>query len=86
MNCSVKQKNWGASSDSAVVDEDMFAERPFSSMLRNLGQAIGIPEKNVYAVKKILERPEVREKLAAVGGTFMFSHKGRRISPCGWYD
>ena len=65
----------GASSDSAVVDEDMFAERPFSSMLRNLGQAIGIPEKNVYAVKKILERPEVREKLAAVGGTFMFSHK-----------
>ena len=63
------------SSDSAVVDEEMFAERPFSSMLRNLGQAIGIPDKNVYAVKKILERPEVQEKLAAVGGTFLFSHK-----------
>jgi|TARA_Y100000310_G_scaffold313453_1_gene361841 protein-export membrane protein SecD len=65
----------GASSDSEVVDEDMFAERSFSSMLRNLGQEIGIPEKNVYAVKKILERPEVQEKLAAVGGTFLFSHK-----------
>jgi len=65
----------GASSDSEVVDEDMFAERPFSSMLRNLGQEIGIPEKNAYAVKKILERPEVQEKLAAVGGTFLFSHK-----------
>ena len=64
-----------ASSDSAVVDENIFAERPFSAMLRNLGQTIGVPEKNVYAVKKILERPEVQEKLAAVGGIFLFSHK-----------
>jgi len=64
-----------ASSDSAVVDENIFAERPFSAMLRNLGQTIGVPEKNVYAVKKILERPEVQEKLAAVGGMFLFSNK-----------
>ena len=64
-----------ASSDSAVVDENIFAERPFSAMLRNLGQTIGVPEKNVYAVKKILERAEVQEKLAAVGGKFLFSHK-----------
>ena len=64
-----------ASSDSAVVDENIFAERPFSAMLRNLGQTIGVPEKNLYAVKKILERPEVQEKLAAVGGMFLFSHK-----------
>jgi len=64
-----------ASSDSAVVDENIFAERPFSAMLRNLGQTIGVPEKNVYAVKKILGRPEVQEKLAAVGGKFLFSHK-----------
>ena len=64
-----------ASSDSAVVDENIFAERPFSAMLRNLGQTIGVPEKNIYAVKKILERPEVQEKLATVGGKFLFSHK-----------
>jgi len=64
-----------ASSDSAVVDENIFAERPFSAMLRNLGQTIGVPEKNVYAVKKILERAEVQEKLATVGGKFLFSHK-----------
>ena len=63
------------STDSAVVDENIFAERPFSAMLRNLGQTIGVPEKNLYAVKKILERPEVQEKLAAVGGMFLFSHK-----------
>ncbi|MEA1882199.1 MAG: protein translocase subunit SecD [Candidatus Marinimicrobia bacterium] len=65
----------GASSDSAVVDQKMFAERPFSSMLRNLGQSIGVPEKNTYAIRKILERPEVQEKLAAIGGIFRFSHK-----------
>lgn len=64
-----------ALSDSAVVDENIFAERPFSAMLRNLGQTIGVPEKNVYAVKKILERAEVQEKLATVGGKFLFSHK-----------
>ena len=64
-----------ASTDSAVVDENIFAERPFSAMLRNLGQTIGVPEKNLYAVKKILERPEVQEKLAAAGGMFLFSHK-----------
>ncbi|MBN4081008.1 protein translocase subunit SecD [Caldithrix abyssi] len=64
-----------ASFDSAVVDENMFADRPFSSMLRNLGQSIGVPEQNAYAVKKILERPEVQEKLAAAGGIFLFSHK-----------
>lgn len=63
------------STDSAVVDENIFAERPFSAMLRNLGQTIGVPEKNLYAVKKILERPEVQEKLAAAGGMFLFSHK-----------
>ena len=38
-----------ASTDSAVVDENIFAERPFSAMLRNLGQTIGVPEKNLYA-------------------------------------
>ena len=70
-----ESENSDTQSDSAVVDENIFAERPFSAMLRNLGQTIGVPEKNIYAVKKILERPEVQEKLAAVGGIFLFSHK-----------
>ena len=61
--------------DSAIVNENIFAERPFSAMLRNLGNTIGVPDKNVYAVRKMLEKPEVQEKLASVGGTFLFSHK-----------
>ena len=61
--------------DSGVTNENILKDRPFSAMLRNLGNTIGVPSKNAYAVRKILERPEVEEKLAAVGGTFVFSHK-----------
>jgi len=62
-------------SDSSSVAQDVNVEQPFSSMLRNLGNTIGVPVKNSYAVRKMLELPEVKEKLAALGGTFMFSHK-----------
>ena len=61
--------------DPDVTNENIIKDRPFSAMLRNLGNTIGVPSKNAYAVRKILERPEVEEKLAAVGGTFVFSHK-----------
>ena len=57
------------------VSENINADRPFSSLLRNLGNTIGVPEKNVYALRKILETPEVKERLSSAGGTFLFSHK-----------
>ncbi len=69
-----------AEADTAVVDERLFKERPFSSLLRNLGQNIGVPEKNVYAVKKILELPEVQERLVADNGQFLFSDKAQEYS------
>ena len=55
--------------------EDINEDRPFSSLLRNLGNTIGVPEKNVYALRKILETPEVKERLSSAGATFLFSHK-----------
>ncbi|MFH1852927.1 MAG: protein translocase subunit SecD [Candidatus Neomarinimicrobiota bacterium] len=58
---------------SVVVDDRLFAERPFSSLLRNLGGDIGVPEKNYYAVKKILEMPEVRDRLAVTNSQFLFN-------------
>jgi len=61
--------------DSAIVDEDIFAERPFSSMLRSLGNSIGVPEKNTFAIKKLIEKPEVQERLASIGSNFLFGHK-----------
>ena len=63
------------SSDSAIVNKDIFAERPFSSMLRSLGNSIGVPEKNSFAVRNIIDRPEIQEKLASIGGAFLFGPK-----------
>lgn len=70
----------GADSDSSVVvDQRLFEDRPFSSLLRNLQSDIGIPESNVYAVKKILEMPEVQNKLAATNSQFLFSDDPERV-------
>jgi len=46
-----------------LVDEEMFAERPFSSLLRAIGPMVGVPERNIYAVKKILSNPGVQKLL-----------------------
>ena len=61
--------------DSAIVDQDMFTERPFSSLLRNLGNSIGVPEKNVFTVRKLIAKSEVRDRLASIGANFLFGHK-----------
>ena len=63
--------------DSSAVTPDIIAEQPFSGMLRNLGNTIGVPVKNSYSVRKMLDLPEVKERLAAIGGTFMFSNKAQ---------
>ena len=62
------------SGDTAVVvDQNIFQERPFSSMLRALGNNIAVPEKNLYAIKKIINKPEVQDKLALGNGRFLFA-------------
>ncbi len=61
--------------DSAIVDQDMFSERPFSSMLRNLGNSIGVPEENVFTIRKLIAKSEVRDRLASIGADFLFGHK-----------
>ena len=61
--------------DSTVLDQDMFAERPFSSLLRNLGNSIGVPEKNAFVIKQMIDKPEIRDRLASIGANFLFGHK-----------
>ena len=62
------------SGDTAVVvDQNIFQERPFSSMLRALGNDIAVPEKNLYAIKKIINKPEVQDKLDLGNGRFLFA-------------
>ena len=60
---------------SAVVDQRLFEDRPFSSLLRNLGGDMGVPEKNVYAVKKILSLDDVRAQLESGNGQLFFGNE-----------
>lgn len=64
---------------SAVVDQRLFDERPFSALLRNFGSDIGVPESNVYAVNKILELPEVLNILNSSNSKFALSTKTEEI-------
>ncbi|TFB12751.1 protein translocase subunit SecD [Candidatus Marinimicrobia bacterium MT.SAG.4] len=53
------------SGGSVVVDEQIFDERPFSALLRNIGGDIGVPAENVNAVRRILALEEVKAALPA---------------------
>ena len=53
------------SEGSVVVDEQIFEDRPFSALLRNIGGDIGVPAENVKAVRRILALEEVKAALPA---------------------
>ncbi|RKY89746.1 protein translocase subunit SecD [candidate division KSB1 bacterium] len=68
-----------------VVDAQTFGEDPFLALLRNLssyGGSIGVPEKNVPAVKTILNMPEVK-KLIPKDATFVWSYAPVYTDPSG---
>jgi preprotein translocase subunit SecD len=58
-----------------VVDQRLFEEQPFKSLLRQYANEIAVPEANLYAVRKILEMPEVKEKLVTASSKFLFADK-----------
>jgi len=62
-----------------IVDEQIYAERPFSSLLRNISGSIGVPEQNVYAVKKILADSTVR-RLLPFDSRLLWSAKPERMT------
>ncbi len=53
------------SKGSVIVDEQIFEDRPFSALLRNIGGDIGVPAENVKAVRRILALEEVKAALPA---------------------
>ena len=65
---------------SVVVDQRLFEESPFSSLLRNFDRDIGVPESNVYAVNKILALPEVEQLLESTSSKFSLSHKAQELT------
>ncbi len=71
----------GISEDtSAVVDQRLFENRPFSSLLRNFDRDLGVPESNVYAVNKILALPEVEQLLESTSSKFSLSNKAQELT------
>ncbi len=59
------ESNSAGSEGSVIVDEQIFDERPFSALLRNIGGDIGVPAENVKAVRRILALEEVKAALPA---------------------
>jgi len=62
-------------SNGVIVDKDIFKERPFSSLLRQTGNDMGVPEKNLFAVKKIIEMDEVKIFLETEESKIAFSNE-----------
>lgn len=63
-----------------VVDQNIFEDRPFSSLLRNVGGDIAVPAANKYAVSKILTMPEVQIRLKAGNSQFLFGNEAVRTT------
>jgi len=62
-----------------IVDSEIYKERPFSSLLRNVHNQIGVPERNLYAVKKILNDPEIK-RLIPFDSKFLWSAKAEQVT------
>ena len=68
--------------DSSLADnvEDLFSNAPFSSLLTALPGDIGIKEKNVYALKRFLENPDIQKKLKNANGQLLLSQEAKSIN------
>ena len=58
----------------------IFAETPFSGLLAALAGDMGIQDKNVYAIKKLLEKSEVQSILKSANGQFVFSNDAQTLT------
>ncbi len=65
---------------SVVVDQRLFEDNPFSSLLRDFDRDLGVYESNVYAVTKILALPEVVDMLESTSSKFSLSNKAVEIT------
>ena len=61
--------------------KDIFDDAPFSSFLTALPGDIGVEQKNIYSLKKLIENSEVQKKLKNANGQILFSQESKSISP-----
>lgn len=63
-----------------LVDRQLFEKRPFSALLRNIRGDIGVPERNIYAVNKILKMVKVQSLLATGDSRFAWGNSKETFS------
>jgi preprotein translocase subunit SecD len=80
----VQTDTTGESQDSVRVDKEIFAENPFLSLLRNVGGEVAVPAKNVRAVERILNNPEV-QKVIPPDAEFLWSNKPEKEADTEYY-
>ena len=61
--------------------QDIFEDAPFSSFLTALPGDIGVEQKNIYSLKKLIENSEVQKKLKNNNGQILFSQEPKSITP-----
>ncbi len=61
--------------DTSNTASDIFTDNPLTGLLTAFSSDLGIQEKNAYAVRKLLDKPEVHSKLNNANGQFLFSHE-----------
>jgi len=66
-------KDKSTADSTVLVDEEVFQDRPFDALLANLGGNIGVPTKNVRAVERILNSPEIQEVIPDDSEFLMFA-------------
>ena len=67
-------------SSEVLVDKDLFQDRPFSSLLRQVGNDLGVPEQNLHAIKKVLQNEEVQNILDTGDGRLSLTKESPVVS------
>tara|TARA_S200000501_G_scaffold378718_1_gene443027 strand:- start:5244 stop:7160 length:1917 start_codon:yes stop_codon:yes gene_type:complete len=66
-------------SDTGETSNGIFNDNPLTGLLTIFSGDLGVQEKNAYAVRKLLERPEVLSKLNDANGQFLFSNEATTL-------
>ena len=61
--------------------KDIFDDAPFSSFLTVLPGDIGVEQKNIYSLKKLIETSKVQKQLKNANGQILFSQEPKSINP-----
>ncbi len=73
-----------ASDSTLSVDKELLEQSPFSSLIGALGPDIGVPEKNVRAVERVLNTQEVRDVIPS-DAEFLWSNKTEQLADTKYY-